>query len=185
MRTRLLGILGAGLVVSLGLAYASNQTPAASSSAGDINKGVAHALAVYPDYTIWDNVEYHVNGGEVELSGVVSEPVKKSDLLRTVQRIPGVTVVSDRIRVLPLSPMDNQLRWQVARAIYGDNILSRYAVGPLSPIHIIVDNGHVTLAGVVSTEMEKNVATMRASGAGLSFGPVVNNLVVENPPKKK
>jgi hypothetical protein len=49
----------------------------------------------------------------------------------------------------------------------------------------LVENGHVTLAGVVATEMDKNLAGVRASSAGLSFGPVVNNLQVENPPAKK
>jgi hyperosmotically inducible protein len=52
------------------------------------------------------------------------------------------------------------------------------------PIHIIVDNGHVTLEGVVRTDMEKNVAGLRAAGAGLSFGQVTNNLQVENPSHK-
>ena len=64
-------------------------------------------------------------------------------------------------------------------------MLNRYALGALPSIHIIVDNGKVTLEGVVSNQMEKQVAGMRASGAGLSFGPVVNNLRVENPSPKK
>ena len=73
---------------------------------------------------------------------------------------------------------------QVARAIYRDPVLSRYGIQAVPPIHIIVDNGHVTLEGVVNTEMEKNVAGIRASGAGLSFGQVTNNLQVERPNKK-
>jgi hypothetical protein len=43
----------------------------------------------------------------------------------------------------------------------------------------------VTLTGAVNNALEKQVAGMRASGAGLSFGPVVNNLTVDNPPAKK
>jgi hyperosmotically inducible protein len=73
---------------------------------------------------------------------------------------------------------------QVARAIYRDPVLARNGLGALPSIHIIVDNGHVTLEGVVLTDMEKNVAGIRANSAGLSFGPVVNNLVVEKPSKK-
>jgi hyperosmotically inducible protein len=64
-------------------------------------------------------------------------------------------------------------------------MLSRYAMQAVPPIHIIVDNGHVTLEGVVRTQMEKNVAGIRASGASLSFGPVVNNLRVEDPSPKR
>ena len=57
-------------------------------------------------------------------------------------------------------------------------------MGAIPAIHIIVENGHVTLTGVVMNSMDKQLATMRASSS-LSFGPVVNNLVVENPPSKK
>jgi len=63
-------------------------------------------------------------------------------------------------------------------------VLSRYAMQAVGPIHIIVENGHVTLSGVVSTDMEKNVAGIRANGAGLSFGSVTNNLQVEHPARK-
>ena len=76
------------------------------------------------------------------------------------------------------------MRLRIARAIYGDSALSRYRTMAVPPIHIIVDNGHVTLEGIVNNEMEKNVAGIRASGAGLSFGKVVNNLRVENPSHK-
>jgi hyperosmotically inducible protein len=139
---------------------------------------------MYSRYSIWDNVNLRVNGGAVELTGQVSQPYKKQDLQRLVQRVPGVTSVTNELQVLPLSSFDNGLRLRVARAVYGDPALSRYAIQPLPPIHIIVNNGRVALEGVVSTEMEKNLAGMRASSAGLSFGPVQNNLRVENPKAK-
>ena len=72
---------------------------------------------------------------------------------------------------------------QVAGAIYRDPVLSGYAMAALPPIHIVVENGHVTLTGTVNSDMEKQIAGMRAA-SGLSFGPVVNNLVVEHPAKK-
>jgi hyperosmotically inducible protein len=106
-------------------------------------------------------------------------------LQKIVGGIPGVKSVTNDLQVLPLSNVDDRLRVQVARAIYRDSVLSRYGMQALPPIHIIVDNGHVTLEGVVSTEMEKNVAGIRAGGAGLSFGQVVNNLRVETPSKNK
>ncbi len=139
---------------------------------------------MYARYTIWDDVEFRVNDGQVALLGAVSQPFKKSDLQRIVQHVPGVTSVTNDLRVLPLSNFDDRLRIQVARAVYGDPVLTRYAIQPLPSIHIIVDNGRVTLTGVVSTEMEKNVAGIRASGAGLGFGPVNNQLRVEHPAKK-
>jgi hyperosmotically inducible protein len=150
-------------------------------ASGDIAHQVTHEIRMYPRYTIFDNIQFRVDNGNVELVGAVSEPVKKSDLQRIVAHIPGVLTVTNDLKVLPLSPMDNRLRVQVARAIYRDPILSRYSMGALPPIHIIVDGGRVTLEGVVSTQTDKNVAGVRAGSVGLSFGPVTNNLQVENP----
>jgi hyperosmotically inducible protein len=98
--------------------------------------------------------------------------------------VPGVTSLSNELKVLPLSPMDDRLRQQVARAIYRDPVLSGYSLQPVPPIHIVVNNGHVTLEGVVRTDMEKNVAGLRAADAGLGFGQITNNLHVENPNHK-
>jgi hyperosmotically inducible protein len=116
--------------------------------------------------------------------GAVTQPFKKSDIEHIVAKLPGVTSVTDNIEVLPLSPNDNLLRRQVAAALFRDPVFRTYATEPVPAIHIIVDNGHVTLTGVVANDFEKNLAGVRASGAGLSFGPVVNNLQVEHPSKK-
>jgi len=157
----------------------------ASTSDADLAKAVRHEVRTYSRYTLWDDINFRVNDGNVELLGAVSQPYKKEDLARMVQHIPGVASVTNELKVLPLSLEDDRLRRQVARAIYGDVALSRYAFGAVPAIHIIVDNGHVTLTGMVSNGMDKQIAGMRASGAGLSFGAVENNLVVENPGKKK
>jgi hyperosmotically inducible protein len=139
---------------------------------------------MYPQYTIWDDVNFRVSDGRVELSGAVSQPYKKDDMERLVRGIPGVAGVSDGLKVLPLSDFDNRLRLQVARAIYGDPSFRQYATMALPPVHIIVDNGHVTLTGVVATDFERNIAGIRAAGAGLSFGAVTNDLQVEHPSRK-
>jgi hyperosmotically inducible protein len=171
--------LGAMLLVGAGIAGAST-IPADT----DIARKITHEVRMYPRYTMWDDINFRVHDGQVELLGAVSQPYKKSDIERLVQRVPGVTSVADEIKVLPLSAMDDRLRIQVARAIFRDPVLSRYAMGAVPSIHIIVDNGHVTLAGVVDDEMAKNVAGIRANGAGLSFGAVTNNLRVEHPARK-
>jgi len=144
---------------------------------------VRHEVLTYSRYTIWDEIGFRVNHGQVELTGAVSQPFKKSDIEHIVRDIPGVVSVSDEIKVLPLSDFDNRLRLQVARAIYRDPMFTRYAMEALPSIHIIVDNGRVTLSGVVATQMEKQIAGMRASSS-MSFGQVVNNLQVENPAEK-
>src|SRR5438309_9418632 len=134
---------------------------------------------MYSRYSIWDNLSVQVVNGSLRLGGQVSQPFKKQDIQRLVQRIPGVTSVTNEVQVLPLSSNDDDLRLHVAQAIYRDPALERYGIHAVPPIHIIVNNGHVTLEGVVNNDLEKNVAGMRASSAGLIFGPVQNNLRVE------
>jgi hyperosmotically inducible protein len=182
------GILGkflvaAALVVSALAADKGNSN--APLTGADLEKGVRHEILMYSNYTLWDDISFRVDNGNVSLLGAVSQPYKKSDIERIVQHIPGVTSVTNEIKVLPLSMQDDRLRLQVARAIFRDPALSRYAMGAVPAIHIIVDNGKVTLTGAVNNALEKQVAGMRASAAGLSFGPVVNNLTVDNPPAKK
>jgi hyperosmotically inducible protein len=183
------GILGkflvaAALVVSA-LAAADKGNSNAPLTGADLEKGVRHEILMYSNYTLWDDISFRVDNGNVSLLGAVSQPYKKSDIERIVQHIPGVGSVTNEIKVLPLSMQDDRLRLQVARAIFRDPALSRYAMGAVPAIHIIVDNGKVTLTGAVNNALEKQVAGMRASAAGLSFGPVVNNLTVDNPPAKK
>ena len=117
------------------------------------------------------------------MRGAVSQPYKKSDIERLVRRVPGVTGLTDEIKVLPLSSTDDRIRMEVAHAIFGDPSLSRYGMGASPSIHIIVDGGQVTLTGVVDNDFDKNMAGVRAATAGLNFG-VTNNLQVENPSKK-
>ena len=183
------GILGKFLVTAAllaAVAAASDKRVSKGPLTGaDLEKGVRHEILMYSNYTLWDDIAFRIENGNVELMGAVSQPYKRADIERIVQHIPGVASVTNQIKVLPLSPQDDRLRLQVARAIFRDPTLSRYAMGAVPSIHIIVDNGKVTLTGAVNNQLEKQVAGMRASAAGLSFGPVVNNLTVDNPPAKK
>jgi hyperosmotically inducible protein len=176
--------LAAMLLAGAGIAGASNKSQAIPQNDADLAKAVRHEIAMYSRYSVWDDIRFRVDNGQVELMGAVSQPFKKSDIEKIVRQTPGVASVTDEIRVLPLSTNDDRLRIQVAHAIFRDPVLSRYAMGAVPSIHIVVDNGHVTLAGVVDNEMDRNVAGVRASAAGLSFGAVTNNLQVERPSKK-
>jgi hyperosmotically inducible protein len=188
MKSNLFGpaLLAAALVAGAGFARAADKPNAPlPGSDADLTQRVRHEVLMYPRYTLWDDISYRVSNGQVELFGAVTQPFKKSDIERRVKEIPGVASVTDNIEVLPVSQMDDRLRIQLARAIFGDPSLSRYAAGAIPAIHIIVDNGHVTLTGVVMSAMDKQIAGMRASGAGLSFGSIVNNLQVESPSRHK
>jgi hyperosmotically inducible protein len=124
-----------------------------------------------------------VDGDKVTLFGQVVRPTLKSDAENVVKGIEGVSAVDNQIQVLPTSPMDDQLRHAVFRAIYGDTVLSRYGWSAVPSIHIIVNNGHVTLEGVVDSESDKNLANLRANGVPNVFS-VTNNLSVGSTGKK-
>jgi hyperosmotically inducible protein len=184
MKTRMLGRFLMAAALLAGVAAATTKAGAnLPQSDSDIAKNVRHEVVMYPRYSIWDDVGFRVVNGNVSLLGEVNQPFKKLDIERLVRNVPGVTSVTNEIKVLPLSSMDDRLRLQVANAIYRDPILSGYAMGAIPPIHIIVENGHVTLTGMVNSDMEKQIAGMRAASS-LSFGPITNNLVVEHPAKK-
>lgn len=145
----------------------------------NVTRQVRHQLLMLPYYTIFDDLEFQVNGGTVILTGEVTNPVLKSDAENVVKRVEGVTNVVNKIEVLPLSPMDWDIRRAVARAIYGDPTLStRYGFQALPSIHIIVKNGHVRLEGVVANQMDKQIAGMRANSVPNVFS-VENDLQVE------
>jgi len=187
MKSRFLGtfLMAGALACFVSLAGAADKTnPALPKTDAEISKSILHEIRMYPRYTLWDYLDFRVTNGQVELMGAVTQPFKKSDIEHVVAKLPGVTSVTDSIEVLPLSPNDNLLRRQVAAALFREPVFRTYATEPVPAIHIIVDNGHVTLTGVVANDFEKNLAGIRASGAGLSFGPVVNNLQVEHPAKK-
>jgi len=145
----------------------------------DLAAQVRHQLVMIPYYNVFDDLRYSVDSstGVVTLMGDVTLPVVKDDAGRSVKHLAGVTQVVNNIRVLPLSPMDNQIRRAEYRNIFGFSDLYRYAMGALPSIHIIVDNGHVTLVGVVSSEADKNMANIRADMVPGVFS-VTNNLRV-------
>jgi len=142
-----------------------------------LTREVRHELVQVPWLSVFDNLQYSVNGSEVTLSGQVWQPVTKQDAETAVKGIEGVTKVNNNIEVLPLSPMDDQIRRAEYRAIYGAPGLQRYAMGVLPSIHIIVKNGHVTLIGTVDNQMDKNVAEIRAKSVPNVFS-VDDNLQV-------
>ena len=146
-------------------------------------KEVRHQLLLLPYYSVFNNLLYKVDGDKVTLLGQVVRPTLKSDAERAVKDIEGVSNVDNQIQVLPTSPMDDQLRRAVYRTLYGDTALSRYGMSALPSIHIIVNNGHVTLEGVVDSEGDKNLANIRANGVPNVFS-VTNNLTVAADSKK-
>jgi len=151
-------------------------------------KQIRHNLLMLPYYSVFDDLYFQLNGSVVTLKGACPpEPPWniKSDAENVVKRIPGVTQVINEIKLLPLSDMDWQIRRAVAKAIYGDpNIGTRYGYQALPSIHIIVDNGNVTLEGVVDNQFDDTLIRTRANQVPNVFS-VTDNLIVLNKGKKK
>lgn len=132
--------------------------------AGDPNNNlqvfndVSKTVQRYSYFTIFDSVHATVNDGVVTLIGKVTMPFKASDLVKRVAKVDGVTQVVNQLGVLPVSQFDNRLRAQIARAIYSNSSLANYGLGPNPSIHIIVENGHLTLDGVVMNDMDRQIA---------------------------
>jgi hyperosmotically inducible periplasmic protein len=103
-----------------------------------------------------------VQNGVVTLGGDVRDYPARDSALAIAETTSGVKEVVDNINVLPTSTFDDDIRLRVARAIYGNSTLSKYALDPQKPIRIVVDNGHVTLYGVVDSAMDKQIAEQQA-----------------------
>jgi hyperosmotically inducible protein len=142
-----------------------------------LKKEVRHELMMVPWYSVFDILQYSVNGNDVTLTGAVINPTLKTDAANAVKHIEGIDKVIDQVEVLPPSPTDDQIRAAEYRAIYSQGTLSRYGLGSLQSIHIIVKGGHVTLEGTVDTEADKNAAGIYANGVPDVFS-VTNNLVL-------
>src|SRR6266704_2794840 len=168
-----LEIPGKGVLVQNNLSVAD-----AGKSDDQLAQAVSHALRMYPRYDIFDWVEGTVQNGVVTLTGAVREPFRKDDYEKVVAEIPGVKRVDNELRVLPLSTFDDQARWAASRAIYRDPMFTAYAIQANPPIHIIVENGKVTLKGVVANPMDKQVAEAKVRTNVMAFD-VINDLQVE------
>jgi len=176
MKTKYAIAVFAALAAACILAAAQPQEPS-PKAVERIQREVRHELLMLPYLGVFDNLAYKVDGYNVTLMGQVTRPVLKSDSENVVKRIEGVEKVNNQIEVLPTSPMDDELRLKLYRAIYGYGPLEKYSLGVQKPIRIIVKNGHVTLEGVADNEGDKNLAGIRANGVSGVFS-VTNNLQI-------
>lgn len=151
-------------------------------------RAVRRQLLMLPYYSIFDDLAFRLNGSVVTLIGACPpEPPWdiRSEAENVVKRIPGVTQVINNIKLLPLSNMDWQIRRAEARAIYGDpQIGTRYGYQAVPSIHIIVDNGHVRLEGVVDNQFDDTLIRTRANAVPGVFS-VTDNLIVLSRQAKK
>ncbi len=153
-----------------------------SPSESDLAREVRHKLVLMPYYGVFDDIAFSVNGTTVTLMGAVTQPFLKDDAGKSAKSVKGVTQVVNNIEVLPLSPMDDQIRRAVFQAIYRQaGIDIRYGYRAVPSIHILVKNGHVVLEGFVANQMDKILIQMAANHVPNVFS-VTDDLQIE--PKK-
>ena len=170
------------LLVSATLLADTRQTKVAVATAPAVeetplSRQVRHQLVTLPWYSVFDNLEYSIEGDTVALSGQVNRPTMKSAAEAAVKGVAGVSKVLNNIEVLPLSPNDDRIRLAVYRTLFSASGLDRYAMSAVPSIHIVVKNGHVTLTGVVDRQTDGWSAEILAKGVSGVFS-VANELRV-------
>ena len=171
-----------------------------------IVREVQHQILGLTNYGVFDWITFGIHGKTIVLKGYASRPTLKDDAARAVKKIPGIDNVENEIVVLPLSSFDDRIRAQVYNRIYTQPALRKYnanqgniaqAMGPggasfglmaggitnnppigYHAINIIVNNGHVTLYGVVLNQSDASIAYIQANGTPGVFS-VDNDLVVQ------
>ncbi len=126
---------------------------------------------------MFNNLTVAAKDGEVTVAGNVRDYADRNSALAIVETTPGVRGVVDEIDVAPLSSADDHLRISLARSIYGHSSLQKYATDPQAPIRIVVENGNVTLNGVVLNETDREIAFVQANAVSGVF-KVDNQIVV-------
>jgi osmotically-inducible protein OsmY len=171
-----------------GVQAVSNEIQVAGSNLSDsvleakLVKAISYDRVGYGT-TPFNAISVRVQDGTATLSGHAYGPVDASSALALAASTPGVKNVVNEVRVDPLSMMDDRSRLQLFRTIYGFPTLSKYAVDPAKPIRISVQNGNVTLYGVVNSQMDKDVAGIRANSVPGIF-KVTNDLKVASGSEK-
>jgi hyperosmotically inducible protein len=135
----------------------------------EMEQQIRRNLILLPLYSVFDFLEFKMDGTNVTLMGQVNQPTLKSSAEAAVKRVQGIGTVTNNIEVLPVSPNDDRIRLDIYRAIYYHPSFVQYAIRAVPTIHIIVKNGDVTLYGSVSNEMDKKIADFRANGVSGVF----------------
>ncbi len=163
MRKTLIAMLVAAM------ALAAQSAPAAQTERKDLQvfNDVAKAVNRYVYFTVFDDVNADVTNGVVTLTGKVTMPFKSTDIEKQAAKVAGVTRIVNKLQVLPLSRFDDDLRYRIARSIYGNQNFWDYAIMRNPPIHIVVEGGRVTLTGVVRSEVDRALARSLATQFGV------------------
>ena len=126
-------------------------------------------------YGVFDNIGFEIDGDTVILTGKVYTALNRKHAEKRVSKIEGVSNVINNIEILPPSRFDDRIRRSTLRSFANTGGLYRYLIGPTPSVRIIVDRGHLTLEGFVSSKGDIRLANILAQGVPGVF-TVTNNL---------
>ena len=162
----------------LPIASVDAQNFASPGSTRVIEDQVRKKILMLPRYEIFDAIGYQVSGDTVTLTGKVRNAVNKKDAERSIAKIPGVNHVVNNIEVLRLGGFDDSIRVRLYRTLANSGGLSRYLWENNPSVRLIVDGGHVSLEGYVSSRGDYNTMNILAHGVSGVFS-VTNNLIID------
>lgn len=134
---------------------------------------------------VFNAVGVKVEGGVAFLNGHARTYMDRDSAVALVATTPGVRDIVDSIEVDPVSILDDEIRIRVARAVYGDSSLQKYAIDPAKPIRISVQGGKVSLYGAVNNRADADIAFMRANAVPGVFGVTSHLNVAGETPERE
>ena len=199
---------GVALAQSGNAAQQNNSNTWSTQELTPIVNQVRKQILGLSDYSVFDWLTFSIQGRTVVLNGYASRPILKSEAGNVVKNIKGVESVQNEIEVLPNSPMDDHIRVQALARVYGQPALRKYTNAPIRQnlyptvarmaggitqdppvgyfaIHIIVHNGHLTLEGMVDSQMDANIAVIQANSVPGVFSVTDNLMAPGNHEKVK
>jgi len=146
----------------------SDLTIARAESDAKLAAEVVKRITGYDRFTVYDDFQGSVKNGVVHVSGAVTEDKKLTDVVERIAKVRGVQAIDNKVTVLPANKSDDELRVAIANAIYRNPEFEQYSMAN-PPIHVIVNNGYVTLTGIVRSDIERIKAHQSAASV---FGSI-------------
>ncbi|MDE0261868.1 MAG: VWA domain-containing protein [Bryobacterales bacterium] len=180
--------------LALLLLAGSLATPAQGQSARLVDQ-ITQLISSQRGIRIYDWVNFTIKDRQVTLTGTVSNRTLRSGIARSVRKLEAVDSVVNELELSSTSGDDMGIRINAYWRIYGHPEIRRLAPDQsalkqrlrrspedtqrvlLQPIHIVVEDGHLTLEGELEQQREKWVAEEQAY-AVLGVRSVTNNIVV-------
>lgn len=145
-------------------------------SDGVLERSIRDELEKDRHYTIYDAVTPSVTRGRVTLTGSLAPGGDPREIEEIVSKVRGVRSIENEVRVLPYSAADERLRLSVVVSVL-DELRGKHLAD--DRIHIVVENGRVTLEGTVPDNEVRRLVENIARGTDGAL-TVENRLTLES-----